>query len=130
MSPAVTASMKGTRRVGTKPEVRLRSVLHRRGYRFMKDFPVKVSAKRTCRPDIVFTRRKLAIFVDGCFWHVCPDHRRIPPNNKEYWEAKLTGNKRRDENDTRMLSEIGWNVVRIWERIPLMEALYIVRRSM
>ena len=129
MSPAVTASMKGNRRTDTKPEVRLRSALHRLGYRFRKDYPVKVSEKRACRPDIAFTKRKLAIFIDGCFWHLCPDHGRIPANNKEYWEPKLTRNKRRDDDDTRSLSGIGWKVVRIWEHIPLPEALSIVRRE-
>lgn len=119
LSPAVTSSMKGNRRIDTKPERRLRSILHRMGYRFRKDFPIAISPKRKCRPDIAFTRIKLAVFVDGCFWHCCPEHGHFPNNNREYWIDKLTGNQNRDINDTKGLELEGWAVLRIWEHVPL-----------
>ena len=67
------------------------------------------------KPDFVFPKRKLALFVDGCFWHCCPEHSPKPKNNSEFWEKKLQGNKKRDEYVSEELTKTGWNVVRIWE---------------
>ncbi|HEX9786189.1 MAG TPA: very short patch repair endonuclease [Opitutaceae bacterium] len=67
------------------------------------------------RPDFVFPRRKLAVFVDGCFWHGCPEHGRRPLSNRGYWEAKISRNRARDRNVNRQLRECGWRVLRIWE---------------
>ena len=67
------------------------------------------------KPDFVFPKRKLALFVDGCFWHCCPEHSTKPKNNSEFWEKKLQGNKKRDEYVSEELTKTGWNVVRIWE---------------
>jgi DNA mismatch endonuclease (patch repair protein) len=67
------------------------------------------------RPDFSFRKEKVAIFVDGCFWHGCPQHYRLPQSNVEFWEAKITRNRRRDRRDTRALKARGWRVVRIWE---------------
>ena len=104
-------------RKDTGPEVALRSELHRRGLRFrthLKGLPG--------RPDIVFTRAGLAIFVDGCFWHRCPVHRTEPKNNSEWWAEKLEGNVQRDLRQTSKLTESGWEVLRIWEHVPVGEA--------
>lgn len=122
-SPAVTAVMKGNRRVNTKPEARLRSLLHAQGLRFRKDFRIDAGGRKA-RPDIAFTRRKVAVFVDGCFWHLCPEHGRIPGgNNANYWQGKLRGNSQRDKADTEALEACGWTVLRIWEHEPVEEAV-------
>lgn len=71
------------------------------------------------RPDIVFTRHKLAVFVDGCFWHSCPEHATMPKANREWWEAKLTANVERDRRHTAELEEAGWTVLRFWEHEPV-----------
>ena len=126
LSEKVTSSMKGNRRVGTKPEKDLRSSLHQLGFRFRKDYPIDVGSKRKCRPDIVFTKKKIAVYVDGCFWHLCPEHGHIPSHNREYWVNKLNKNASRDEQDSALLAENGWTVVRIWEHISMEKAVQIV----
>jgi DNA mismatch endonuclease Vsr len=90
-SPAATKIGKANLRTGTKPEVELRSALHRAGLRFRKDLLIQVAGIRV-RPDVVFTRRKVAVFVDGCFWHGCPDHQHLPKSNQDYWIPKLRAN--------------------------------------
>lgn len=112
---AATRIGKGNRRSGTKPEVALRSSLHRRGLRFRKDFPVNVGPGRPVRPDIVFTRAHVAVFVDGCFWHGCPEHQVIPRSNLDYWVPKLRRNTDRDRQVDAALTDAGWQVIRIWE---------------
>jgi DNA mismatch endonuclease (patch repair protein) len=87
--------MEANRRRDTAPEVRLRSLLHRAGLRFRCDHPIRIDG-RIVRVDIVFTRRRLAVFVDGCFWHGCAEHGQIPQANRDYWAAKLTRNAQRD----------------------------------
>lgn len=67
------------------------------------------------RPDFAFCRHRIAIFVDGCFWHGCPKHSNMPVNNRAFWEKKLSGNQVRDRIVTRMLRKKGWRVMRIWE---------------
>ena len=84
-----SANMRAIRRTGTKPEVALRSELHRLGYRYRKDHRLDLADGVRVRPDIVFTARKVAVFVDGCFWHACPDHGREPSVNQWYWAPKL-----------------------------------------
>lgn len=114
-SPAVTAVMRGNRRVDTGPEVALRSHLHQSGLRFRKDFLIRLGDCRV-KPDIVFRREQLAVFVDGCFWHNCPMHGRNPGGkNADYWRVKLEKNRLRDEPQTRALIEGGWTVIRVWE---------------
>ena len=113
-SAAVTAAMKGNRRVNTRPEVALRSVLHRRGLRFRKDVAVRPS-QRLRRVDIVFPRVKLAVFLDGCFWHGCAKHGNQPKKNTDYWQPKLARNVARDAQVNSELMAAGWHVLRIWE---------------
>lgn len=110
-------NMQAIRRTDTKPEVALRALLHRQGLRFRKDLRLDFSEGRV-RPDIVFTRAKVAIFVDSCFWHVCPQHGSVPKRNTAYWEPKLRGNAARDRRDDRLLMSQGWTVVRVWEHEP------------
>jgi DNA mismatch endonuclease (patch repair protein) len=84
------------------------------GYRFRKDHPVRIDG-RLIRPDISFTRRKVAIFIDGCFWHCCPEHGRRPSVNGQYWSPKLEGNVSRDRQQSAALRSTGWTVLRFWE---------------
>ncbi|WP_370648141.1 very short patch repair endonuclease [Amycolatopsis sp. FU40] len=123
-------NMRANRRTDTKPEVTLRKELHRLGYRYRKDLPLVLDGGVRVRPDIVFTARKIAVFVDGCFWHVCPEHGRQPTSNEWYWTPKLQRNMARDELVTGALREAGWNVVRIWEHVPLPEAVAAVADAM
>lgn len=113
-TPGRSRNMAAIRRQGTKPEVALRSALHRLGYRFRKDYPIRAEGK-LIRPDIVFTKRKVVIFVDGCFWHSCPTHGRQPTVNEHYWSPKLAGNAQRDRDQAAALSAAGWTVMRFWE---------------
>ncbi|MBA2297818.1 MAG: very short patch repair endonuclease, partial [Actinobacteria bacterium] len=101
-------------RVDTKPEVLIRSAVHRRGLRYRKDLLVRVEGLRV-RPDLVFTRQKVAVFIDGCFWHRCPEHGTDPKRNVQYWKPKLQANVERDQRVTDALSASGWTVVRVWE---------------
>nr|WP_280986424.1 very short patch repair endonuclease [Gordonia rhizosphera] len=111
-------NMAAIRRSDTKPEVALRSALHRQGLRFRKDYPVRVEG-RLIRPDIAFTRQRIAVFVDGCFWHSCPMHGRQPRKNTAYWGPKLDSNTARDRQQTALLEAAGWRVLRFWEHEPL-----------
>jgi DNA mismatch endonuclease, patch repair protein len=113
-SPSATAVMRGNRRADTRPERAIRSLLHAAGLRFRKDHRVDVPGARV-RPDIVFTRRRLAVFVDGCFWHRCPRHGVSPSHNPAYWGPKLDRNVQRDRRVDAALREAGWTVLRIWE---------------
>jgi DNA mismatch endonuclease (patch repair protein) len=128
-SPAVRATMLGNKRTGTKPETVLRSALHSSGLRFRKDFRLDVDGRRV-RPDIVFTRAKVAVFVDGCFWHSCPEHGTTPRRNADYWVPKLTRNVERDREQDAALRSAGWTVVRLWEHEALDQAVAKVRHAM
>lgn len=115
---AATKIGKANRKRDTMPEVRLRSALHRRGMRFRKDQLLRCEQIRV-RPDIVFPRSQVVVFLDGCFWHGCPDHQRIPKRNRDYWVPKLEANVARDRRADVALAEAGWEVIRIWEHEQL-----------
>lgn len=121
--------MRANRRTDTKPEVALRSALHRLGYRYRKDLRLDLGLVKV-RPDIVFTARKVAVFVDGCFWHVCPEHGRQPTTNEWYWSPKLRRNVERDRAVNAALSAAGWQVVRLWEHEDLDSAVAAVTKVM
>lgn len=122
-SPAASRVMQANKKRDTKPEVSLRSALHRAGLRFRKDRRVTVPGRRAIAVDIVFPRQRLAVFVDGCFWHQCPEHSNVPRANRSYWEPKLRRNVERDrEIDAALVAE-GWRVIRIWEHQPLEDSL-------
>jgi DNA mismatch endonuclease (patch repair protein) len=107
--------MKGNRRADTRPERLLRAAIHARGLRFRKDYPVPIHGARPTRVDVAFTRARVAVFVDGCFWHACPLHGNVPSTNPHYWPDKLRRNRARDRLVTESLQRDGWTVVRIWE---------------
>lgn len=113
-SDAVTKRMRRNRRTDSGPELRLRSVLHRQGHRFRTHLAIR-TPERLVRPDIVFTRARLAVFIDGCFWHCCPLHGTQPKANTGYWKPKLERNVVRDRAVDRALTEAGWVVLRAWE---------------
>ena len=107
--------MAANRRRDTAPELKLRSDLHRRGLRFRVDYPIRIEGLRPIRPDIVFSSARVAVFVDGCFWHGCPEHGSAPRTNSSYWLSKLAQTRARDRRTSNVLREAGWTVVRIWE---------------
>jgi DNA mismatch endonuclease, patch repair protein len=113
-SAGVSAQMRGNRRMDTNPERLVRSLLHQRGLRFRKDTVLTVNDVRV-RADIVFPSKRVAVFVDGCFWHGCPEHGRAPKANQAYWNAKLARNVERDARNTALLEAAGWTVLRHWE---------------
>ena len=100
-------------RKDTKPELLIRRELHARGMRF------RLHPKLPGRPDIAFTRAKLAVFVDGCFWHRCPEHGTVPRNNREWWLTKLGENVARDRRKDEQLAALGWIVMHLWEHEPV-----------
>lgn len=128
LTPGRSKNMQGNRRADTKPELALRSALHALGYRYRKDFRIDLPLRRV-RPDIAFTKRKVAVFVDGCFWHACPEHGSQPKNNEWYWSPKLRKNVERDRAADEALSAAGWTVVRLWEHVPLSAAVAAVAEA-
>jgi DNA mismatch endonuclease, patch repair protein len=112
-SEAVRARFQRQRVRDTAPELALRRELHRRGLRYRVDVPLL--GPRRGRADILFTRARLVVMVDGCFWHRCPDHGLAPRDNSEWWREKLDRNVKRDRRTDAELAELGWKVVRVWE---------------
>jgi DNA mismatch endonuclease (patch repair protein) len=104
--------MKATRRRDTPAEIRLRQGLHRLGLRYRVDVRPLDSLKT--RADVAFRGARVAVFVDGCFWHSCPEHSSVPQTNRDWWIVKLAGNRARDERATRALEDAGWLVLRFW----------------
>jgi DNA mismatch endonuclease, patch repair protein len=117
--------MRANLKTNTKPELAIRSLLHRRGRRFRTHLRIEHECGHV-RPDIVFTRARLAIFVDGCFWHRCPIHGNVPRKNTHYWAPKLRRNVERDLATNRALRAAGWHVLRLWEHMPPDEAAAVI----
>jgi DNA mismatch endonuclease (patch repair protein) len=108
--------MAAIRRRDTRLERTIRSLLHAGGLRFRVDFPIRVGEHRPIRPDVVFTRQRVAVFCDGCFWHGCADHGQRPQiAHASYWRPKIAGNMDRDLHHTAVLQAAGWLVLRFWE---------------
>lgn len=118
VAPDRRRAMQSNRRRDTGPELSLRRELHRRGLRYRVDHPIRIAGHRLIRPDVVFTARRVVVFVDGCFWHGCPDHGSTPDRNAGYWGPKLAANAARDARTTAALAAAGWRVVRVWEHEP------------
>ncbi|UHJ58261.1 very short patch repair endonuclease [Mycolicibacterium fortuitum] len=97
----------------TEAEWTLRRLLHARGLRYRVDAVLPGLPRR--RADILFPRQRVAVFVDGCFWHGCPDHKTFPKTNAAWWAMKLARNVERDRETDAHLADLGWNVIRIWE---------------
>lgn len=127
-SEGVRRSMSANRGRDTSPEVALRSALHRRGLRFFKHQRPLPGVR--CEVDVMFPSARVAVFIDGCFWHGCPDHATRPVTNAEWWNAKLDANLSRDQRNRALLRANGWHVVRIWEHEPLETAVSTVLRAL
>ena len=115
-SAANRKSMRGNKRRDTKPERALRSLLHAAGLRYRVDRAPLPGVRR--RADVVFGPAHVAVFVDGCFWHGCPEHYRTPKTNNGYWSPKIARNMERDREIDAALAEAGWLVLRFWEHQP------------
>lgn len=125
--PAIlSAKMSTLARHGTKPELLLRGELHRLGMRFRVQLKVPGNNRRTI--DIAFTRARLAVYVDGCFWHGCPEHHVRPKANSDWWLWKIDRNQARDRDTDRQLQEAGWDVLRVWEHEDPLEAAKLVEQ--
>lgn len=109
----------------TAPEMAVRRALHALGLRYRVDHPVRSGVRR--RPDVVFTAARVAVFVDGCFWHRCPEHAVPPRNNAGWWAEKLQRTVDRDQDTDRCLTAAGWLVVRVWEHEPPDQAAARIR---
>lgn len=106
--------MQANRSRDTKPELRVRRALHALGVRYRVGIAPEPGLRR--RADIVFPRARIAVFIDGCFWHGCPEHGRSNfKHNADYWPAKIAGNIARDADTTNRLQQAGWRVLRYWE---------------
>lgn len=112
-SPSSRKVMQGNRSRDTSPELAVRRLLHAAGLRYRVDYRPEPSLRRTA--DIVFTKQRVAIFIDGCYWHACPDHGTGARTNADYWSAKLKRNVARDADTTARLEAAGWTVLRFWE---------------
>jgi DNA mismatch endonuclease, patch repair protein len=115
-TPAVAARMSGFPRRDTTPELALRRLLHASGRRYRVNYQVPTRHRRTI--DIAFTRSHVAVFVDGCFWHGCPQHGVLPSSNRAWWDRKIQVTKARDRETTDILLQAGWLVLRFWEHEP------------
>ncbi|HMJ34972.1 MAG TPA: very short patch repair endonuclease [Baekduia sp.] len=126
-STAVSARMQRQRTTGTDPELALRRALHTRGLRYrVNRAPVRHVRSR---PDIVFGPAKVAVFVDGCFWHRCPAHGTIPASNRDWWLDKLERNVERDRRTDALLDAAGWTVIRVWEHEDVTAAADHIERE-
>lgn len=125
----VSTVMRANRKRDTRPEVQIRSLLHRMGYRFRNQRLIEAHGLKV-RPDIVFPGPRLVVFVDGCFWHCCPEHGNVPRANTHYWRPKLRRNVERDRQVTAALQEAGWRVLRIWEHVPPAEAAAAIAEAL
>lgn len=112
-SATVSSVLSRVRQRDTEAELALRRVLHSNGLRYRVNFPVPGMPRRTI--DVAFTRLKIAVFIDGCFWHGCPQHCVAPKNNAAWWQAKLDSNRQRDAETDLALQRLGWRVIRVWE---------------
>lgn len=112
-SPAVRSVMRANKGRDTRPELALRSAVHARGMRYRVNIRPVPNVRRTA--DLVFPGRRVAVFLDGCFWHGCPEHYRPASKNSEFWTSKVADTRRRDADTDERLAAEGWTVIRIWE---------------
>ena len=126
-SPEASRRMAKVRQKGTGAEIALRRDLYRRGLRYRVDFEVLKKPRRVA--DIAFPGLRIAIFIDGCFWHGCPEHATWPKQNAEFWRQKIEANCARDTDTNERLRNIGWTVLRFWEHESPIEATETVAQA-
>ncbi|MFD0850889.1 very short patch repair endonuclease [Actinomadura adrarensis] len=112
-SEGVRKSMQANKSRDTKPELALRRAVHSLGLRYRVSLRPLPAIRRTA--DLVFTRAKVAVFLDGCFWHGCPQHHTKARTNADYWAEKVVRNRERDAETDQVLDDAGWQVIRVWE---------------
>lgn len=120
--------MSSIKRRDTAPELAVRRRLHSAGLRYRVAFPVPGQRRRTI--DIAFTRKKLAVFIDGCFWHGCAEHGTAPTSNADWWVGKIDANRARDSDTDRLLPELGWRSLRFWEHEDPSTVCAIIRETL
>ncbi len=113
LNEGVRKSMRANRGRDTGPELAVRRLVHAAGLRYRVSARPLPDLRRTA--DLVFTRRRIAVFIDGCFWHGCPEHHTRARTNADYWAEKVRANRERDADTDRRLVRAGWTVLRIWE---------------
>ena len=126
-SPETSRRMAKVRQQGTDAEIALRSELYRRGLRYRVGYEVLKKPRRVA--DVAFPGLKIAVFVDGCFWHGCPEHATWPKRNAEFWRQKIKTNRLRDADTNSRLQKIGWTVLRFWEHESPIEATETVAQA-
>lgn len=119
--------MRATRRRDTRPEIEVRRLLHAAGLRYRVDWPLPTNPRR--RADIAFPKHKIIVFIDGCFWHRCPQHYVPPKANSAHWDTKTQANAARDGDTDRRLRDEGWLVLRFWEHEDPASAACTVSRA-
>lgn len=125
-SRAARKTMQGNRGRDTKAELAVRRIVHAQGLRYRVNARPEPGIRRTA--DLLFTRARVAVFIDGCFWHGCPAHFTMPATNTDFWDAKIDRNRQRDADTTAALGDRGWVVLRFWEHEkPLSVASRIVK---
>ena len=125
---SVHAKFSQLARRDTAPELAVRRALHASGLRYRVEYPMPGAPRR--RIDVAFPRQKLAVLIDGCFWHGCPEHRKPPARNSSWWEWKRATNEARDRDTDAKLREEGWRVLRIWEHVEPAQAVEMVRSAL
>jgi DNA mismatch endonuclease, patch repair protein len=126
-SPDARARMQSNRSRDTKPELALRSAVHALGLRYRVAAKPLVGLRRTA--DLVFPKARVAVFLDGCFWHGCPEHHTVASANAEFWADKVEGNRTRDRDTDSRLLDAGWVSVRVWEHEDPAEAALRVEQA-
>jgi DNA mismatch endonuclease (patch repair protein) len=119
-TPTIRKTMQGCRGRDTSSELALRSAVHGLGLRYAVDVRPVPQVRR--KADLVFRTERLAVYLDGCFWHGCPQHYTAPAAHADYWTAKLHGNRLRDAETDRVLAAEGWTTLRFWEHEDPLEA--------
>ncbi|MEX1656728.1 very short patch repair endonuclease [Streptomyces pseudovenezuelae] len=126
-SPAVSARMSRQASRNTQPELTVRRLLHAEGLRYRVHYPVPGMPRRSM--DIAFSRLRIAVFLDGCYWHGCPQHATRPRANAEWWRSKLERNIARDLETTDHLTAAGWTVLRFWEHEPAADVAHRIEAT-
>lgn len=111
----------------TKPEMSVRRVLHARGLRYRVDYRPEQSIRS--RPDLTFSRARVVVYIDGCFWHGCPVHHTVAATNASYWREKLEANRERDRRSSAAFRDLGWTVLRFWEHEEVSEVADQIERA-